>query len=92
EVHVTNDVPRYVYIPQFNPQNKPHIKLSNLSKKAHELAKKYYEQDDSIAQYELKKVEEEIDRIVAELYGITDEELDEIRKTLRILKEGKVEE
>ena len=35
---------------------------------------------------ELQEVEEEIDKIVAELYGITDEELEEVRKTLRSLK------
>jgi hypothetical protein len=38
------------------------------------------------AQEELKEVEEEIDKIVAELYGIADEELEEVKKTLRILK------
>lgn len=29
---------------------------------------------------------------VAQLYGITDEELNEIKKCLRILKEGEIEE
>ena len=38
------------------------------------------------AQEELKEVEGKIDKIVAELYGITDEELEEVRKTLRGLK------
>jgi len=38
------------------------------------------------AQEELKGVEGEIDKIVAELYGITDEELEEVRKALRVLK------
>ncbi|GAH51023.1 unnamed protein product, partial [marine sediment metagenome] len=57
-----------------------------LSKKAHELAKRYYEQDDLEAQRGLKEVEEEIDKVVAELYGITDEELEEVRKTLGVLK------
>jgi len=31
-------------------------------------------------------VEEEVDRAVAGLYGITDEELEEVRKALRVLK------
>ena len=44
------------------------------------------------AQEELKEVEEEIDKIVAELYGITDEELEEVRKTLGVLKGEGVEE
>ncbi|NOR77645.1 MAG: hypothetical protein GQ523_04310 [Methanophagales archaeon] len=43
------------------------------------------------AQEELKKVEEEIDKIVAELYGITDEELEEVRKMLGVLKGEDVE-
>jgi len=50
-----------------------------LSKKAHELAKRYYEQNDLQAREELKEVEGEIDKTVAELYGITDEELEEVR-------------
>ena len=41
---------------------------------------------------DLKKIEEEIDKIVAKLYEITDEELGEIRKCLKILKEGEIEE
>jgi hypothetical protein len=31
-------------------------------------------------------VEEEIDKIAAELYGITDEELEEVRNALTVLK------
>jgi hypothetical protein len=36
-------------------------------------------------------VEEEIDKVVAELYGITDEELEEVKKALRVLKGEVVE-
>jgi len=45
-----------------------------------------YEQKDFEAQEELKGVEMENDKIVAKLYGITDEELEEVKKTLRVLK------
>ena len=38
------------------------------------------------AREELKEVEEEIDKTVMGLYGITDEELEEVRKALRVLK------
>jgi len=82
ETHIT----QYVKIPKFNTKDKLHKKLSELSRKAHELAKKYYEQNDLQAQKELKKVEDEIDKTVAKLYGITDKELEEIKKTLKILK------
>jgi len=75
-------------LPQFNSKSLFHQRLSSLSKKAHALAKRYYELNDLEAREELKEVEEEIDKIVAELYGITDEELTEVRKTLRVLKGG----
>ena len=38
------------------------------------------------AREELKEVEEEIDKIVAELYGITAEELEEVKKMWGVLK------
>ena len=60
--------------------------MAELSKKAHGLAKRHYEQDDLEAREELKEVEEENDKIVAELYGIMDDELEEVRKTLRALR------
>ena len=80
-----------VYVPKFDSKDKIHIELAELSKKAHTLAKRYHEQKDLKAQEELKKVEEEIDKIVAELYGITDEELEEVRKMLGVLKGEDVE-
>ncbi|MEM5812073.1 MAG: N-6 DNA methylase [Candidatus Aenigmatarchaeota archaeon] len=91
-LHIPISVVKKVNIPKFNPKDELHLKLSELSKKAHELAKKYYEQNDLVAWEELKKVEEEIDKTVAKLYGITDDELEEIKKTLKILKEGEAEE
>ena len=45
-------------------------------------------QKDLEAQEELKEVEEEIDKIAAELYGITDDELEVVKKTLRVLRGG----
>ena len=49
------------------------------------------EQNDLGAREELKEVEEEIDRIVTELYEITDEELEEVKKTLRVLRGEEIE-
>ena len=43
------------------------------------------------AREELKEVEEKIDKTVAGLYGITDEELEEIKKILGVLKGEDVE-
>jgi len=79
-------------IPKFNSNNPLHKKLSELSKKAHEIAKRIYEEDREDLKEDLRKIEDEIDKTVAKLYGITDEELKEIRKCLKILKEGEVEE
>ena len=82
----------WVFVPDFNQKDEIHKKLFELSRNAHELAKKYYEQNNLEAKEELAILEEEIDKTVAKLYGISDEELEEIRKTLKIFKEGKVEE
>jgi hypothetical protein len=78
-------------MPKYETSNEGHQKLSSLSKKAHVLAKRYYEQKGLEAREELKGVEEEIDKTVAKLYGITDEELEEVRKTLGVLKGEYVE-
>ena len=88
ETHIT----QYIKIPKFNPKEKLHAKISELSKQAHELAKKYYEQNDLLAYDELKKIEDEIDEQVSHLYRITDIQLKEIKKTLAILKGEEVEE
>jgi len=92
ETAISTHVLNNVLVPRFDPTNKNHQKLSELSKKAHEMARTYYEQNDSVAQEELSKVEEEIDKLVAKLYEITDEELEDIKKTLIILKKGEGEE
>lgn len=76
---------KHFRIPKYEKNNEGLRKLSELSKKAHGLAKQY-EQKGLEAREELKEVEEEVDRAVAGLYGITDEELEEVRKALRVLK------
>lgn len=66
--------------PQFNSKSLFHQRLSSQSKKAHALAKRYYEQKDLEVREELKEVEEEIDKTVTGLYGITDEKLGEVKR------------
>ncbi|NQE06103.1 hypothetical protein C5S32_09560 [ANME-1 cluster archaeon GoMg1] len=73
-------------IPKYERSNEVYRMLSELSKRAHGLAKRYCELKDLQAQEELKEVEVGIDKVVAELYGITDEELEEVRETLGVLK------
>ena len=77
-------------IPKYEQSNEGHRELSELSKNAHGLAKQY-KQKDLQAQEELWEAEEEIDEIVAKLYGITDEVLEEVRKTVGVLKGGDIE-
>jgi len=81
---------RHFGIPKYD-KKEVHWRVSELSKRAHTLAKRYYEQNDLEVREELKEVEEEIDKTVAGLYGITDEELEEVKKTLGILKGEDVE-
>ncbi|MBU7045865.1 MAG: N-6 DNA methylase [Theionarchaea archaeon] len=92
EVHLTTDIPQKVNIPLYNPQNKAHHSLSELSKKAHEMVQKIHEEKRTDLEVDLMGVEEEIDETVAELYGITDKEFKEIKKALMILREGEMPE
>ena len=69
-----------IRIPKFDPQNKLHFQLTELSKKAHEIAK-----TDKID--ELREIEEKIDKISAQIWGLTDEELKEIKLSLKELIE-----
>lgn len=64
-----------VYIPKFNAANKVHHELADLSQKAHQLAG-----SEDVA--ELRMVEDEIDRAAAELWGITESGLIEIKNSL----------
>ncbi len=77
-------------IPKFDPNNTMHQNLSNLSEEAHKIAKCIYEENRDDLRDKLEKIENEIDKVVAQLYGITDEELAEIKRCLMILKEGEV--
>lgn len=68
-----------IRIPKFDHKNKFHIHLAELSKKAHEVAR--------IEDREkLKDIEEKIDDISAQIWGLTKEELKEIKLSLEELK------
>lgn len=89
ETRIPPSVTQNVFIPKFDSRNQVHITLSELSKRAHERAKIYYEQNDLEVYKELKKIEEEIDSCVAKLYEISDIEFEEIKISLHILIEGR---
>jgi hypothetical protein len=73
-------------MPKYEKGNEVHQRISELSKKARELAKRYYEGKELEAGEKLKVMEVEVDEAVAGLYGITGEELEVVWKTLGVLK------
>jgi hypothetical protein len=75
-----------IRMPKFDTNNENHSKLVELSKKAHEIAPKE-------EATELREVEEVIDRKVANLFGLNEEEVEEVKEALRIVYgEGEVVE
>jgi methylase of polypeptide subunit release factors len=87
-----SDITKRIKVPKFDSKNALHVTLSELSQAAHKLARKHREEKDEGALDQLRKVEDEVDKTCARLYGISDEELEEIRKTLQILREGESKE
>ena len=85
-LHFRPQVLQRLNIKKFNPENVIHKMLSELSKKAHELANRHHKVNDPKIQKELEKVEEEIDKNVAKLYNISDKELEEMKTTLKMIK------
>jgi len=88
-----------IKIPKFNLSDPLHEKITNLSKKAHELAKCIYSKEkpdycrNIKAEDELRKVERELDLAVAQLFGLSEDDLREFEKLYAILSgETPVEE
>ncbi len=69
----------HIRIPRFDPKNKTHLRLAELSKEAHKLAKAGNEK-------RLREIEAEIDRVSARIWGLSEDELREIQKSLQELK------
>jgi len=78
-------------IPKFNPNDRRHRKIAELSRKAHELAKCIYSEAKpdycrSInAEKELERVERELDLAVAQLFGLAEDDLKEFANLMAIL-------
>lgn len=69
----------YLRIPRYDPDNPLHERLATLSKQAHELAATAFSARISGAQTALKQVEAEIDQAAAELWELTDRELEDVQ-------------
>jgi hypothetical protein len=76
-IGMSTHVLEHVAIPTFEAANSLHQALASLSQRAHQLAASGKE-----GEAELGGVEEEIDRLAAQLWGITGEEMGEIRRAL----------
>jgi len=83
--HVSMSFVQRLTLPQYDPGQVGHKQLSLLSQRAHELAPRAYHGDEA-AQAELRQVEEDIDRAAAQLWGLSEEELAEIKRSLEELK------
>ncbi len=68
-----------IRLPKFTPEDTDHQKLSELSRKAHEICS-------SNSRDELEAIETAIDHAAARAWGLTDTELAEIRASLKELK------
>ncbi|MEM2652350.1 MAG: N-6 DNA methylase [Candidatus Caldarchaeum sp.] len=86
ELRQETHILKHIYIPEFQKESAIHQKIVEHSKKAHELAKPIHGESQQYTKSDdLKGVEDELDRAVAELYGISEDELAEIRKLYNIL-------
>jgi hypothetical protein len=81
ETSTSTHVLEHIAVPMFDPTDTVHGELSRLSAKAHELTV----WGDEKSKKELAEVEEEINSVAADLWDITPEELNEIKRSLREL-------
>ena len=66
----------FLNIPKYDEKNEFHVLLSELGRQAYELALK----KDVASREALKSIKERINKIVADIYGISDEDLEEIKR------------
>jgi Eco57I restriction-modification methylase len=83
---ISTHVIENIRIPKFEPANPLHKKLPALSQRAHNLAVELASHpDDGAAKWKLAEIEDAIDHAAAKLWGLSDAELNEIRKALELL-------
>jgi type II restriction/modification system DNA methylase subunit YeeA len=87
ETHIVD----FIKIPKFDPNNDMHLKIAGLSKRAHELARCVYSEEKPDycrgvrAEEELRKVERELNLAVAQLLGLSEDDLKEFERLYSIL-------
>ncbi|MEO0026421.1 MAG: N-6 DNA methylase, partial [candidate division WOR-3 bacterium] len=70
-----------ICIPRFDPSDEVHLRLAELSERAHEVAGG----DDEDRESRLAEIETEIDQLAAHLWGLTERELKDIKLALEEL-------
>jgi len=78
ETAISTHVLNNVRVPRFDPRNELHVKIASLSAKARSLAS----QVDGSG---LSKVEERLDDTVAKLFGLSEDELEEVKSSLAMM-------
>jgi methylase of polypeptide subunit release factors len=86
ETAMDTHIIKNVKVAKFNSKKEIHLALARLSQLAHQLSKKYYLTQDESLLKQVNDVEDQIDNLVAELYGISNQELSAMRQSLSILK------
>ena len=81
-----------IKVPKFNPDDALHRRVAELSRRAHELARCVYAERKpgycggvGSPKKELERVEGELDRLVAELYGLSEGDLREFERLMAVL-------
>lgn len=90
-IQQTTHITANINVPTFLASDSTHQRLATLSLRAHELAPAAYA-GDAAARAALRAVEDEVDRAAAELWGLSAQELADVRASLRELKGGGEEE
>lgn len=75
EIQMDTHIVANIAVPKFSPKNGLHLRLAELSEAAHKAAA-------AGDTDEVRRIEEEIDRLAAQLWGMSDEELAEIKQSL----------
>ncbi len=77
---ISTHVLEHIAVPKFDHANPLHQSLAAVSQRAHQHAAL-----GKVAEAALRQVEEEIDRLAAQLWGLTEEELVEVQRSLKEL-------
>jgi len=92
ETEISTHLLENVMIPKYDSNNELHKSIADHSRRAHELAREIIENGRKDLEEELRKIEFEIDELVARLYGIPDKSVKAVRKLLHILLGEEYEE